>query len=49
MPLQIRTVNKSLLIVVSRRGYAEAASQKYSRAKPHMNIGTIGESMSPLR
>ncbi|EKM61179.1 uncharacterized protein PHACADRAFT_247623, partial [Phanerochaete carnosa HHB-10118-sp] len=28
--------------VVSRRGYAEAAAQKFSRAKPHMNIGTIG-------
>ncbi|GJE87586.1 elongation factor Tu [Phanerochaete sordida] len=26
----------------ARRGYAEAASQKFSRAKPHMNIGTIG-------
>ncbi|KAF8507104.1 translation elongation factor Tu [Russula emetica] len=24
------------------RGYADAATAKYSRAKPHMNIGTIG-------
>lgn len=26
----------------ARRHYAEAASTKFSRAKPHMNIGTIG-------
>ncbi|KAF7799034.1 hypothetical protein EIP86_010264 [Pleurotus ostreatoroseus] len=25
-----------------QRGYAEAAGSKFSRAKPHMNIGTIG-------
>jgi len=28
---------------VSHRGYAEA----YSRAKPHLNIGTIGELQPP--
>ncbi|KAI0348472.1 translation elongation factor Tu [Trametopsis cervina] len=27
---------------IARRGYADAASNKFSRAKPHMNIGTIG-------
>ncbi|KAI0734542.1 elongation factor Tu [Fomitopsis betulina] len=27
---------------VGRRGYAEAASSKFSRTKPHLNIGTIG-------
>ncbi|KAF9822041.1 hypothetical protein IEO21_00035 [Rhodonia placenta] len=27
---------------VSCRGYADAAASKFSRAKPHLNIGTIG-------
>jgi elongation factor Tu len=30
--------------IVSRRGYAEA----YSRAKPHLNIGTIGKWFATL-
>jgi hypothetical protein len=29
-------------VPVPRRGYAEVTN-KFSRAKPHMNIGTIGE------
>jgi elongation factor Tu len=29
------------------RGYAEAAGVKFSRAKPHMNIGTIGNLSFP--
>ncbi|KAH9029211.1 elongation factor Tu [Lactarius hengduanensis] len=29
-------------LVPSVRGYAEASATKFSRAKPHMNIGTIG-------
>jgi hypothetical protein len=29
------------------RGYADAAAAKFSRAKPHMNIGTIGS--APLQ
>ncbi|KAH9944076.1 translation elongation factor Tu [Epithele typhae] len=34
-----RSVGRSLIVT---RGYAEPASNKFSRAKPHMNIGTIG-------
>ncbi|KAI0721270.1 elongation factor Tu [Cerioporus squamosus] len=34
-----RTVGRSLIFA---RGYAEPASTKFSRAKPHLNIGTIG-------
>ncbi|KAH8998972.1 translation elongation factor Tu [Lactarius hatsudake] len=29
-------------LLVPVRGYAEASATKFSRAKPHMNIGTIG-------
>ena len=29
-------------LLVFRRGYADPVVQKFSRAKPHMNIGTIG-------
>jgi len=36
-PLQRYGVN-----TMFRRGYAEASAQKFSRSKPHMNIGTIG-------
>ena len=32
--------------VVGRRRYADAAT-KFSRTKPHMNIGTIGNPSSP--
>jgi elongation factor Tu len=32
-----------------RRGYADSAGQKFSRAKPHMNIGTIGTSFGGSR
>ena len=28
--------------IVFLRGYAEPAASKFSRAKPHLNIGTIG-------
>ncbi|EJF67020.1 elongation factor Tu [Dichomitus squalens] len=34
-----RPVGRSLVFA---RGYAEPASSKFSRAKPHLNIGTIG-------
>ncbi|EIW64407.1 translation elongation factor Tu [Trametes versicolor FP-101664 SS1] len=34
-----RTVGRNLIF---SRGYAEPASGKFSRAKPHLNIGTIG-------
>ncbi|KAI0800905.1 translation elongation factor Tu [Fomes fomentarius] len=34
-----RTVGRSLVFT---RGYAEPSSTKFSRAKPHLNIGTIG-------
>ncbi|RDX52076.1 elongation factor Tu [Lentinus brumalis] len=34
-----RTAGRSLIFA---RGYAEPASSKFSRAKPHLNIGTIG-------
>ncbi|KAI0830673.1 translation elongation factor Tu [Trametes gibbosa] len=34
-----RTVGRQL---VFSRGYADPASSKFSRAKPHLNIGTIG-------
>ncbi|KAI0715237.1 translation elongation factor Tu [Earliella scabrosa] len=34
-----RTVGRNLIFA---RGYAEPASTKFSRAKPHLNIGTIG-------
>ncbi|KAI0778545.1 translation elongation factor Tu [Trametes elegans] len=34
-----RTVGRNLIF---SRGYAEPASSKFSRAKPHLNIGTIG-------
>ncbi|KAI8980652.1 translation elongation factor Tu [Trametes punicea] len=34
-----RTVCRSLIF---SRGYAEPAATKFSRAKPHLNIGTIG-------
>lgn len=33
---------------VFSRGYAEPASGKFSRAKPHLNIGTIGMSAQML-
>ncbi|PIL31604.1 hypothetical protein GSI_06306 [Ganoderma sinense ZZ0214-1] len=38
-PSLCRSVGRSL---VFSRGYAEAAPSKFSRAKPHLNIGTIG-------
>ncbi|KAI0330546.1 translation elongation factor Tu [Cubamyces sp. BRFM 1775] len=34
-----RTVGRNLIF---SRGYAEPAANKFSRAKPHLNIGTIG-------
>ncbi|KAI0660438.1 translation elongation factor Tu [Cubamyces menziesii] len=34
-----RTVGRNLIF---SRGYAEPAASKFSRAKPHLNIGTIG-------
>ena len=33
--------NTARALVATRRGYADAPT-KFSRAKPHMNIGTIG-------
>ncbi|RPD64935.1 elongation factor Tu [Lentinus tigrinus ALCF2SS1-7] len=38
-PAVCRTAGRSLIFA---RGYAEPASTKFSRAKPHLNIGTIG-------
>ncbi|KAH9064218.1 translation elongation factor Tu [Lactarius vividus] len=34
--------SRATLLHVPVRGYAEASATKFSRAKPHMNIGTIG-------
>jgi len=34
--------SKAAFFYAPVRGYADAASAKFSRAKPHMNIGTIG-------
>ncbi|EPQ61425.1 hypothetical protein GLOTRDRAFT_124498 [Gloeophyllum trabeum ATCC 11539] len=38
----LASTSKTTLSWVARRSYADAASSKFSRAKPHMNIGTIG-------
>jgi hypothetical protein len=35
-------LNLLISLIVPVRGYADAAAAKFSRAKPHMNIGTIG-------